>query len=112
LVRAPKRLPGALEAREVAEFVADLSTARDRAMALLMLLGGLRAMEVRGLLLADVDLGLRRVRMLGKGGKERTVPVDAEFFTELAIYLRSERPPAAAPANALSCCAAPRVGRR
>jgi site-specific recombinase XerD len=93
LVRAPKRLPGALEAREVAEFVADLSTARDRAMALLMLLGGLRAMEVRGLLLADVDLGLRRVRMLGKGGKERTVPVDAEFFTELAIYLRSERPP-------------------
>ena len=93
LVRAPKRLPEALEAREVAEFVADLSTARDRAMALLMLLGGLRAMEVRGLLLADVDLGLRRVRMLGKGGKERTVPVDAEFFTELAIYLRSERPP-------------------
>ena len=93
LVRAPKRLPEALEAREVAEFVADLSTARDRAMALLMLLGGLRAMEVRGLLLADVDLGLRRVRVLGKGGKERTVPVDPEFFTELAIYLRRERPP-------------------
>jgi integrase/recombinase XerC len=93
LVRAPKRLPEALGAREVAEFVADLNTARDRAIALLMLLGGLRAMEVRGLLLADVDLGLRRVRVLGKGGKERTVPVDPEFFTELALYLRSERPP-------------------
>jgi site-specific recombinase XerD len=96
LVRAPKRLPESLQARDVAVFVADLQTARDRAMALLMLLGGLRAMEVRGLLLSDVDLGLRRVRVLGKGDKERTVPVDAAFFTELAIYLRCERPPGCA----------------
>ena len=87
---------GALEARDVAVFVADLATSRDRAMALRMLLGGLRAMEVRGLLLADVDVGLRRVRVVGKGGKERTVPVDAAFFTELATYLRSERPPGCA----------------
>jgi integrase/recombinase XerC len=93
LVRAPKRLPESLEARDVAVFVADLATARDRAMALLMLLGGLRAMEVRGLRLSDVDVGLRRVRVLGKGGKERMVPVDAMFFTELASYLRDERPP-------------------
>jgi integrase/recombinase XerC len=96
LVRAPKRLPESLQARDVAVFVADLQTARDRAMVLLMLLGGLRAMEVRGLLLSDVDLGLRRVRVLGKGDKERTVPVDAAFFTELAIYLRCERPPGCA----------------
>lgn len=93
LVRAPKRLPESLPARDVAVFVADLGSARDRAMALLMLLGGLRAMEVRGLLLADVDLGLRRVRVIGKGGKERAVPVDQAFFTELVIYLRGERPP-------------------
>ena len=95
-MRAPKRLPESLHARDVAVFVADLQTARDRAMALLMLLGGLRAMEVRGLLLSDVDLGLRRVRVLGKGDKERTVPVDAAFFTELANYLRCERPPGCA----------------
>jgi integrase/recombinase XerC len=36
-------------------------------MTLAMLLGALRAGEVRGLLLADVDMGLRRVRILGKG---------------------------------------------
>ena len=41
-----------------------------------MLLGGLRAAEVRSLRLADVDMGLRRVRVTGKGGKERVVPVD------------------------------------
>jgi site-specific recombinase XerC len=33
-----------------------------------MLLGGLRAAEVRSLRLADVDMGLRRVRVTGKGG--------------------------------------------
>ena len=46
-----------------------------------------------GLLLADVDMGRRRLRVIGKGGKERHVPVDAAFFTELAAYLRWERPP-------------------
>jgi integrase/recombinase XerC len=35
---------------------------------------------------------LRRVRVTGKGGKERIVPVDGAFFAELAGYLREERP--------------------
>jgi integrase len=52
--------------------VADLGAARDRAIALLMLLGGLRAGEVRTLQLADVDFGQRRVFVIGKGGQERT----------------------------------------
>jgi integrase/recombinase XerC len=92
LVRNPRRLPESLDAVEVAAFVADLETARDRAMALVMLLGGLRAGEVRGLRLADIDLGLRRVQVTGKGGKQRVVPVDRAFYTELATYLRIERP--------------------
>jgi integrase/recombinase XerC len=92
LVRQPRRLPEALEPEDVAAFVADLRTFRDRAITVLMLLGGLRAAEVRSLRLADVDLGLRRVRVMGKGGKERVVPVDGAFFAELAAYLREERP--------------------
>lgn len=93
LVRQPQALPEALTAEEVAAFVADLLTHRDRAMALAMVLGGLRAGEVRSLLLADCDLGLRRLRVRGKGGRERVVPVDRAFFAELAAYLRHERPP-------------------
>jgi integrase/recombinase XerC len=93
LVRAPQRLPEALEPGEVAAFLADLSTHRDRAITLAMLLGGLRAGEVRSLRLADVDQGLRRLRVCGKGGRERVVPVDRAFFAELAAYLRVERPP-------------------
>ena len=92
LVRQPRRLPESLEPDEVTVFLADLGTCRDRAMALLMLVGGLRAAEVRSLRLADVDRGMRRVRVVGKGNKERTVPVDSVFFTELGNYLRAERP--------------------
>lgn len=92
LVRQPRRLPESLEPDEVATFLSDLCTHRDRAMALAMLLGGLRAGEVRSMRLADVDRGLHRVRVVGKGNKERTVPVDRAFFTELGNYLRTERP--------------------
>ena len=53
-------------------------------MALAMLLGGLRSAEVRGLMLCDADMGRRRLRVIGKGGKERHVPVDRAFFAELA----------------------------
>jgi len=92
LVRQPRRLPESLVSAEVAAFLTDLETHRDRAVVLSMLLGGLRAAEVRMLRLADVDMGLRQVRVLGKGGRERIVPVDGSFFSELAAYLRAERP--------------------
>lgn len=93
LVRQSRRLPENLEGADVAAFLADLSTHRDRAIVLAMVLGGLRAAEVRSLRLVDVDFGLARVRVVGKGGRERTVPVDRAFFAEVAAYLRSERPP-------------------
>jgi site-specific recombinase XerD len=93
LVRQPSRLPESLAAEDVTAFFADLETHRDRAVMLAMVLGGLRAAEVRGLRLADVDMGLRRVRVIGKGNKERVVPIDDVFFSECAAYLRSERPP-------------------
>jgi integrase/recombinase XerC len=92
LVRQPQRLPESVDADDVAAFLADLRTHRDRAMVLAMVLGGLRAGEVRSLRLADVDMGLRRVRVVGKGNRERVVPVDGAFFTECAAYLRTERP--------------------
>ena len=92
LVRAPRRLPESLEPADVSAFLADLHSYRDRAIVLVMLFGGLRAAEVRGLRLADIDMGLRRIRVLGKGGRERVVPVDQAFFAELSAYLREERP--------------------
>ncbi len=92
LVRQPQMLPESLPVSDVDRFLRSLDTHRDRAIVLVMLLGGLRAAEVRGLQLSDVDLGRRRLRVVGKGSKERHVPVDGAFFTEVAAYLRYERP--------------------
>jgi integrase/recombinase XerC len=92
LVRQPRRLPEALDPSDVSTFLSDLNTYRDRAIVLAMVLGGLRSAEVRSLRLSDVDMGMRRLRVLGKGGRERVVPVDAAFFAECAAYLREERP--------------------
>ena len=92
LVNQPRRLPESLDPADVAVFLSDLNTHRDRAMVLAMVLGGLRSAEIRGLRLADVDMGMRRVRVIGKGDRERLVPIDRVFFDELAAYLRNERP--------------------
>lgn len=92
LVRQPQMLPESLPVSDVDRFLRSLDTYRDRAIVLVMLLGGLRAAEVRGLQLSDVDLGHRRLRVVGKGSKERHIPVDGAFFTEVAAYLRYERP--------------------
>ncbi|MGH9307683.1 MAG: tyrosine-type recombinase/integrase [Acidimicrobiales bacterium] len=92
LIRQDRRLPESLPADDVEAFLADLGTRRDRAIVLLMLLGGLRAGEVRSLRLADVDMGMRQVLVTGKGAKQRLVPVERSFFAELSGYLRHERP--------------------
>ena len=92
LVSQPSRLPESLDPDDVGVFLADLNTHRDRAVVLAMVLGGLRSAEVRGLRLADVDMGMRRVRIIGKGNRERLVPIDRAFFDEVAAYLRVERP--------------------
>jgi integrase/recombinase XerC len=93
LVRQERRLPESLDPADVSMFLAGLGSHRDRAVVLAMVLGGLRAGEVRRLLLADVDQGRRQLRVVGKGGRERVVPVDDVFFAELAAYLARERPP-------------------
>lgn len=74
-VREPRRLPRGLQRREVAELLASFHTIRDRAIAGLMLFSGIRSAEVRALQASDVDIALGWVRVLGKGDKERRVPV-------------------------------------
>lgn len=92
-------------------FLADLHGYRDRAIVLVMLFGGLRAAEVRGLRLADIDMGLRRIRVLGKGGRERVVPVDPVLFAELGACLREERPAGCRTAECFVVLRGPTTGR-
>lgn len=53
---------------------------------------GLRLSEVAGLRIADVDLAGRRLRVTGKGDKERRVPLTTALAEMLANYLAELRP--------------------
>jgi site-specific recombinase XerD len=65
---------------------------RNRALFELVYSAGLRAQEAVGLTLADVDYEQERVRVLGKGGKERVVPLGEEAAHRLRLYLDEGRP--------------------
>lgn len=73
-LREPRNLPRALEHDEVVALFQDLKSWRDRAMAGLMLYCGLRAGEVLGLEVSDIDIGARWLLVHGKGSKERRIP--------------------------------------
>jgi site-specific recombinase XerD len=91
-VREPRRLPRGLDPTETASLIASFGSVRDRAIAGLMLFSGLRSCEVLGLEVRDVDIARGWVRVLGKGNKERRVPVDREVASLIQTYLLTERP--------------------
>lgn len=91
-LREPRRLPRALNRRETAQLLSSLRTWRDRALAGLMLLSGLRSGELLTLDVTDVDIGARWVRVMGKGANERRVPLDVEVAGLVQTYLLAERP--------------------
>ena len=53
---------------------------------------GLRAGEVLALDVTDVDIGGRWLRVMGKGSKERRVPLDVDVAGVIQTYLLCERP--------------------
>jgi integrase/recombinase XerD len=92
-----RRLPGVLSSDEVDRILAVREGAtprglRDRAMLELMYASGLRVSELIGLRLGDVDLSLGLVRVVGKGDKERLVPVGDAAAASLRAYLKAGRP--------------------
>jgi site-specific recombinase XerD len=95
--RKPRRLPDAPRAADIEAALDELSgdaplDLRNRALVELVYSAGLRSAEAVGLDLADVDFEQEHVRVLGKGGKERVVPLGEEAAHTLAHYLRDARP--------------------
>jgi integrase/recombinase XerD len=99
-VRAPKlprRLPKSLSEEQVETLLdaPDTETTlglRDRAMLETLYATGLRVSELVGLKLAQVSFDMGVVRVLGKGSKERLVPLGEESILWLRRYLASARP--------------------
>jgi len=92
-----KSLPGYLRLEDVEKLLQqpDASTPpglRDRAMLEVLYSTGLRVSELTGLRVPDLDPKVGCVRCIGKGDKERVVPVGRKALAMVEKYLRDGRP--------------------
>lgn len=97
LPRRGRTLPGTLSVAEVEAMLAaptaDSPLAwRDRALLELGYGAGLRVSELCGLTLPNLLLGEGLVRVLGKGSKERLVPIGRNVIGAVSVYLHQARP--------------------
>ena len=99
--KLPRRLPKNLSEAQVESLLhaPDVNATlgmRDRTMLETLYATGLRVSELVGLRLGQVSLDMGVVRVLGKGSKERLVPLGEEAVVWLTRYLREARPRLAA----------------
>ncbi|MCA4899421.1 MAG: site-specific tyrosine recombinase XerD [Bacteroidota bacterium] len=95
LIEGPKigrKLPDTLDYSEIEKLLAaiDLSTpegGRNRAMLEMLYSSGLRVSELIDLRLANVHSDIGFLRVIGKGNKERLVPIGREALKYLKIYI-------------------------
>ena len=99
-LEAPKkwnRLPTILDSRGLDELLTapqeetDRFALRDRAILTVLYATGMRATEIAGLKLCDVNFNLGVVRVLGKGNKERIVPAAARALDVVGVYIQTAR---------------------
>jgi integrase/recombinase XerD len=112
-----RSLPGYLRLEEVGHLLAqpDAKTAlglRDLAMLEVLYSTGLRVSELIGLKVTDLDGKVGCVRCIGKGDKERIVPVGRKALGMVEKYLRESRPKLLRKAAASSWLFVNRLGDR
>jgi integrase/recombinase XerD len=95
--RLGRKLPDTLDYHEIEKIlsVIDLSTpegARNRAMLEILYSSGLRVSELVNLKRAGIYQDIGFLRVIGKGNKERLVPIGKEALKYLQIYLNEIRP--------------------
>jgi integrase/recombinase XerD len=95
--RTERYLPEHLRLDQVERFLAVLQQQnprgwRDRALFELLYASGLRVSEACGLRLEEFYPGEQVVRVTGKGGKTRLVPVGGRALEAIETYLRAARP--------------------
>lgn len=95
--KLPQRLPKDLSEAQVEALLAAPSTdipleLRDKSMLELLYATGLRVSELVGLTLSDISVRQGVVRVIGKGDKERLVPLGEEAVYWLENYFEHGRP--------------------
>lgn len=95
LPRVPEQLVPSLRDPEILALLRAVEGSRDperdRAIVLLLLDTGVRVSEAAGLRVGDLDLAEGRCRVLGKGGRERVVPIGRRARKALRAWLTHRR---------------------
>ena len=96
MVRTPKKdqtLPKFLYYTEVEALLAapddSFTGMRDKAILEIVYAGGLRVSELVGLSVGDIDFAVGYCRVLGKGNKERLVPIGVPAVNAIEAYLKA-----------------------
>lgn len=91
-----ERLPKALSVSDVMTLLetgsAGKTALRDSAMVELLYSSGLRVSELVSIKLGDINFEAGFMRVVGKGSKERVVPVNARALEKVKRYIHEERP--------------------
>lgn len=91
-VKEARRIIVPLTREQVSKYFGTLRTWRDTTITGFMLFCGLRRKEVINLRLNDVSIQEGQVRILGKGNKERIVPLPGDLITAINKYINLEKP--------------------
>lgn len=91
-IKIPYKLVEALEPKEVLKFMKRTKRYRDLAIVYLLLFCGLRSCEVLSLSVGDLNLLHRTIRVLGKGRKQRSLPLNNDVNHLINLYFQYERP--------------------
>ena len=93
--KIPSKLPEVLSEEEVDKLLdinlVDKYSYRNKAMLELLYATGMRASELTNLKLNNIDLDSCIVRIMGKGSKERIVPINDTTIKYLNIYINNYR---------------------
>jgi len=88
-----KRLPEYVQESKMSELLnqpleeLEFSEMRDFLIVEMLYITGMRRSELINLKVSDIDFLNRQIKVLGKGNKERLIPIDDAFFAKIKDYL-------------------------
>ena len=96
--KAEKRLPKFFSVDDVFRLMESPKSdkklvVRDRAILELLYSSGLRVSELTGLNVTDIDMKAEMIKVLGKGNKERMIPIGGKAIKALSAYMEAKKAP-------------------
>ena len=96
-LKEDKHLPRVLSKDEMSQFINELKEEtieqyRDKCMIILLYASGLRVSELCYIMLKNINLNKKMIRVIGKGNKERIIPINQECADYLKEYIEQYRP--------------------